>query len=93
MVAALDLGAALGIGAPALAARARALLARLGLPVDYERRFDARRWRGLTSTRSGAGRPSVSSSVPPPGKPGSWRFAPADIASHLVASRCGRAKA
>ena len=41
MVAALDLGAALGIGAPALADRARALLARLGLPVDYERRFDA----------------------------------------------------
>jgi 3-dehydroquinate synthase len=40
MVAALDVGAALGVGPPALAARARALLTRLGLPVDYERRLD-----------------------------------------------------
>jgi 3-dehydroquinate synthase len=40
MVAALDVGAALGVGPPALAARARALLSRLGLPIDYERRLD-----------------------------------------------------
>lgn len=40
MVAALDLGAALGIGPPALAARARALLGRLGLPTDAARRLD-----------------------------------------------------
>jgi 3-dehydroquinate synthase len=41
MIAALDLGAELGIGPPALAARARTLLARLGLPVDAARRIDA----------------------------------------------------
>jgi 3-dehydroquinate synthase len=41
MIAALDLGANLGIGPPALAARARALLSRLGLPIDAARRLDA----------------------------------------------------
>jgi 3-dehydroquinate synthase len=41
MIAALDLGAAMGIGPPTLAARARALLGRLGLPVDASRRIDA----------------------------------------------------
>ncbi len=40
MVAALDVGAALGVGPAALAARARTVLHRLGLPVDYERRLD-----------------------------------------------------
>jgi 3-dehydroquinate synthase len=41
MVAALDLGAAMGIGSPELAARARALLAKVGLPIDAARRLDA----------------------------------------------------
>jgi 3-dehydroquinate synthase len=41
MIAALDLGAALGIGPPELAARARALLGCLGLPTDAARRLDA----------------------------------------------------
>lgn len=41
MIAALDLGAAMGIGPPALAARGRALLGRLGLPTDAARRLDA----------------------------------------------------
>jgi 3-dehydroquinate synthase len=41
MIAALDLGAELGIGPPALAARGRALLRRLGLPIDLARRLDA----------------------------------------------------
>jgi 3-dehydroquinate synthase len=41
MVAALDLGAAMGIGPPELAARARALMGRLGLPTDAARRLDA----------------------------------------------------
>jgi 3-dehydroquinate synthase len=40
MVAALDVGAALGVGPRSLAARARSLLARLGLPIDYERRLN-----------------------------------------------------
>jgi 3-dehydroquinate synthase len=41
MVAALDLGAAMGIGPVALATRARALLEKLGLPTDAARRLDA----------------------------------------------------
>ena len=41
MIAALDLGAAMGIGPQALAARGRALLGRLGLPTDAARRLDA----------------------------------------------------
>jgi 3-dehydroquinate synthase len=40
MVAALDLGAAMGIGPVALATRARALLQKLGLPIDAARRID-----------------------------------------------------
>jgi 3-dehydroquinate synthase len=41
MVAALDLGAAMGIGPASLATRARALLEKLGLPTDAARRLDA----------------------------------------------------
>ena len=41
MVAALELGAALGVGPRTLAERAVALLARLSLPVDLARRLDA----------------------------------------------------
>ena len=41
MVAALSLGVSLGISPPALRDRSRALLERLGLPVDVERRLDA----------------------------------------------------
>jgi len=41
MVAALELGVALGVGPRALAERAVALLARLSLPVDLARRLDA----------------------------------------------------
>ena len=41
MLAALSLGEARGLGTPALTARARALLARLGLPVDLEPRLSA----------------------------------------------------
>jgi 3-dehydroquinate synthase len=41
MLAALSLGEARGVGTPALTARARALLARLGLPTDLEARLSA----------------------------------------------------
>jgi 3-dehydroquinate synthase len=41
MIAALELGEARGVGSPALTARARALLARLGLPVDLHPRLSA----------------------------------------------------
>jgi 3-dehydroquinate synthase len=41
MIAALSLGEARGLGTPALTARAKALLVRLGLPVDLDRRLSA----------------------------------------------------
>jgi 3-dehydroquinate synthetase len=41
MIAALSLGVARGVTEPALLARATALLARLGLPVDVKRRLAA----------------------------------------------------
>jgi len=84
MVAALDLGAALGIGAPALADRARRLLARLGLPVDYERRFDAQAQAGLTVDKKRRGSTIRFVFVPTPGDTRLVEIAPADITSHLV---------
>jgi 3-dehydroquinate synthase len=41
MIAALELGEARGVGSPALTARARAVLERLGLPVDLHQRLSA----------------------------------------------------
>ena len=90
MVAALD--ARRGAGrrrAPALArAGARALLARLGLPVDFERRLDAQvlaRHRRRQETARAAR--SVSCSVPAAGETRLVDIAPADIAAHLAAAR------
>jgi 3-dehydroquinate synthase len=84
MVAALDLGAALGVGAPALAERARALLARLGLPVDYERRFDAQAQAGITVDKKRRGSTIRFVLVPAVGETRFMELAPADIASHLA---------
>jgi 3-dehydroquinate synthase len=86
MVAALDLGAALGIGAPALAARARALLTRLGLPVDYERRFDAQAQAGITVDKKRRGSTIRFVFVPAAGETRLVEIAPADIASHLASN-------
>jgi 3-dehydroquinate synthase len=84
MVAALDLGAVLGVGAPALADRARALLARLGLPVDYERRFDAQAQAGLTVDKKRRGSTIRFVLVPTVGETRFLELTPADIASHLA---------
>src|SRR5262249_27085361 len=83
MVAALDLGAALGGGAPALAARARALLARLGLPVDYERRFDAQAQAGITVDKKRRGATIRFVLVPAPREQRVMGISPADIVAHL----------
>jgi 3-dehydroquinate synthase len=83
MVAALDLGVVLGIGAPVLADRARRLLARLGLPVDYERRFDAQAQAGLVVDKKRRGSTIRFVLVPAPGETRFMEIAPADIASHL----------
>jgi 3-dehydroquinate synthase len=84
MVAALDLGTALGVGAPALAARARSLLARLGLPVDYERRFDAQAQAGISVDKKRRGSTIRFVLVPSPGETRFMDITPADIASHLA---------
>ena len=84
MVAALDLGVALGAGSPVLAARARSLLARLGLPVDYERRFDAQAQAGITVDKKRRGSTIRFVLVPTPGETRFMEISPADIASHLA---------
>jgi 3-dehydroquinate synthase len=84
MVAALDLGVALGVGAPALAARARSLLAHLGLPIDYERRFDAQAQAGIAVDKKRRGSTIRFVLVPTPGETQFMDIAPADIASHLA---------
>src|SRR6185295_9773265 len=91
MVAALDLGVALGVSPPALAARARDLLARLGLPIDYERRFDAQAQAGISVDKKRRGSTIRFVLVPTPGETRFMDIAPADIASHLA--RGGAAKA
>jgi len=83
MVAALDLGVVLGVGAPALADRARSLLARLGLPVDYERRFDAQAQAGIAVDKKRRGSTIRFVLVPAPGETRFLEISPADIASHL----------
>jgi 3-dehydroquinate synthetase len=84
MVAALDLGVALGGGAPALAARARRLLAHLGLPIDYERRFDAEAQGRISVDKKRRGSTIRFVLVPTPGETRFMDIAPADIASHLA---------
>ena len=84
MVAALDLGVALGAGSPVLAARARSLLARLGLPVDYERRFDAQAQAGITVDKKRRGSTIRFVLVPTPGETRFMEISPADIARHLT---------
>jgi 3-dehydroquinate synthetase len=84
MVAALDLGVALGVSPPALAARARDLLARLGLPIDYERRFDAQAQAGISVDKKRRGSTIRFVLVPTPGDTQFMELSPADIASHLA---------
>src|SRR5262245_9529466 len=83
MVAALDLGAVLGISAPALGERARRLLARLGLPIDYERRFDAQAQAGITVDKKRRGSTIRFVFVPAAGETRLVEIAPADIVAHL----------
>jgi 3-dehydroquinate synthase len=83
MVAALDLGAALGVGAPALADRARGLLTRLGLPVDYERRLDADARAGLAVDKKRRGATIRFVLIPTPGETRFMDLTPDDITRHL----------
>jgi len=91
MVAALDLGAILGIGAAALADRARALLAALGLPVDYERRLEADALAGIAVDKKRRGSAIRFVFCPAPGETRMVDIAPADIARHLSARVAAKA--
>ena len=91
MVAALDLGAILGIGAAALADRARALLAALGLPVDYERRLEADALAGIAVDKKRRGSAIRFVFCPAPGETRMADIAPADIARHLTARAAAKA--
>ena len=86
MVAALTLGVALGVGPASLTDRARALLSRLGLPTDFERRLDGDALAGMLVDKKRRGDTIRFVCVP---KPGETRFVdirPSDIASHLSGS-------
>jgi 3-dehydroquinate synthase len=56
MLAALSLGEARGLGTPALSARAKALLVRLGLPVDLQPRLSADVLARVTVDKKRSGR-------------------------------------
>jgi 3-dehydroquinate synthase len=88
MMSALRIGAAMGVGSPALVARGRAVLDRLGLPTDDAPRIDdavLARVQVDKKRRGGAIRFVL---CPAPGETRFVDLAPADIAAHL-----GRAKA
>jgi 3-dehydroquinate synthase len=85
MIAALDLGASLGIGPPALAVRARALLGRLGLPIDVGRRLDAGVLARLAVDKKRHGGQIRFVLCVAPGETRLVDLAPADIAARLLA--------
>jgi 3-dehydroquinate synthase len=84
MVAALDLGAALGVGPRALADRARALLARLSLPTDYAARLNPAVWERLAVDKKRRGGAIRFVFVAGPGQTVLRDVAPADIAALLA---------
>ncbi len=83
MVAALRLGAVLGVGPEALVDRARALLTRLGLPVDFERRLDRDALAGMLVDKKRRGETIRFVCVPRPGETRFIDLPPSDIAAHL----------
>jgi 3-dehydroquinate synthase len=85
MVAALDLGRWRWAPARPRWLRARAACSRGWACRSTTNGGSTRRRRPASpSTRNGAGRRSVSSWCPRRARRASWRFAPADIASHLI---------
>jgi len=84
MVAALQLGAALGVGPAALVDRARALLQRLALPVDFARRLSPTVWERLAVDKKRRGATIRFVFCPAPGQTVLREVAPADIAAALT---------
>jgi 3-dehydroquinate synthase len=86
MIAALELGARLGVGSPELAARARALLERLALPVDLARRLDASVWSRITVDKKRRGSTIRFVLCPKPGETLLRDLTPQEIAAGVGAA-------
>ncbi len=83
MIAALELGASLGVGPRSLADRARALLERLALPTDLARRLEPAVWPRLAVDKKRRGGAIRFVFVPEPGQTVLRDIAPAEIAAAL----------
>jgi len=86
MVAALELGVALGVGPRGLVDRARTLLGRLSLPTDFAPRLNAEVWERLAVDKKRQGAAIRFVFVPAPGQTILRDVAPADIAAALTAA-------
>jgi 3-dehydroquinate synthase len=84
MLAALSLGEARGIGTPALTARATALLARLGLPVDLRPRLSAEVLARVTVDKKRRGGAIKFVFVPSAGETKLVDVSPDEIAAHFL---------
>jgi 3-dehydroquinate synthase len=84
MLAALSLGEARGLGTPALAARARALLKHLGLPVDLEPRLSAEVLARVTVDKKRRGGAIRFVFVPAAGQTKLVDVSPDEIAAHFL---------
>jgi 3-dehydroquinate synthase len=85
MLAALSLGEARGLGTPALTARATALLARLGLPVDLESRLSAEVLARISVDKKRRGGAIKFVFCPKPGETRLVEVSPDEIAAHFLA--------
>jgi 3-dehydroquinate synthase len=84
MLAALSLGEARGMGTPALTARATALLARLGLPVDLRPRLSAEVLSRVTVDKKRRGGVIKFVFVPQVGETKLVDVSPDEIAAHFL---------
>jgi 3-dehydroquinate synthase len=87
MLAALSLGEARGLGTPALTARATALLARLGLPVDLRPRLSAEVLARVTVDKKRRGGAIKFVFVPSVGETKLVDVSPDEIAAHFLTGR------
>jgi 3-dehydroquinate synthase len=87
MLAALSLGEARGLGTPALTARAKALLARLGLPVDLAPRLSAEVLGRVTVDKKRRGGAIRFVFVPAPGETKLVDVSPDEIAAHFLSGK------
>jgi 3-dehydroquinate synthase len=89
MIAALSLGQARGVNPSPLVERARALLARLDLPVDLERRLSAEVLARVTVDKKRRGGAIKFVFVAAPGETRLVDVTPAEIAAHFLTGAAG----